>query len=142
MVSFRTNKKTGGKFVPKPKGGKRVSTTFGLKKNEHLTMDQINKILEERNIDPEDIVFEEDTFNKNFEGRKISLHPTNELIDNIIVDVNSAHKYDESELVENEKLAEKQEKAVREAKGIKDPEPEPEPDEKDDKKDKSKEKKK
>lgn len=126
MVSFRTNKKTGKKFVPRPKGGKRISQTFGIKHNEHLTMDQINKILEERNIEPEDIVFEEDTFNKNFEGRKISLHPSNELIDNIIVDVGSPHKYDESELVKNEKLEAKQEKAVREAKGIKEPEPEPE----------------
>ncbi len=123
---FRTNKKTGQKFVPKPKGGKRISQTFGIKHNEHLTMAQINKILEERNIDPEDIIFEEDTFNKNFEGRKISLHPSNELIDNIIVDVQSPHKYDESELVNNEKLEEKQEKAVRQAKGIKEPEEEQE----------------
>jgi len=130
---FRTNKATGQKFIPKPKGGKRISQSFGLKHDEHLTMAQINKILEERNIDPEDIIFEEDTFNKNFEGRKISLHPSNEMIDNIIVDVKSAHKYDESELVGNEKLAEKQEKSVREAKGIKEPEPEPEQEVKKDK---------
>lgn len=135
---FRTNKKTGQRFVPKPKGGKRISQTFGLKHNDHLTMAQINKILEERNIDPEDIIFEEDTFNKNFEGRKISLHPSNELLDNIIVDVQSPHKYDEAELVGNEKLAEKQEKRVREAKGIKEPEEPEEPEVKE----KSKEKKK
>lgn len=125
VFGFKTNRKTGGKFIPRPNKGKRISQTFGLKKNEHLTMDQINKILMERHIDPEDIIFEEDAVNKNFEGRKLSLNPNNELIDNIIVAVDSPHRYDEIDLVNNPKLAEKEEARVREVKGIKD-ETEPE----------------
>jgi len=128
MVSFRTNKKTGGKFVPKPKKGKRMSQSFGLGKNDHLTMAQIEKILQERNIEPNDLIFESDSVGQSFEGRKISLHPSNELIDNVVVKVDSPHVYDEVDLIQDPKLNEKQEHKVRVAKGL--PEPEEEVEEK------------
>jgi len=110
---FRTNKH-GQKFVIKPTG-KRISQSFDVESNQHLTMDQVNKILKERNIDPADIIFEGDQE----DGRKISLHPSNELFDNIIVKKDSAHKYDERDLIGNEILSQKLDLAVNQSKGVK-----------------------
>jgi len=130
---FKTNKQ-GQKFNARPTG-KRISQSFNVNPNEHLTMDQVNKILKDRNIDPEDIIFEGDQE----DGRVISLHPSNELLDNIIVKKDSAHKYDERDLIGNEKLSQKLDLAVGESKEVKPEEQqEKKPEKKTDKKKKEK----
>lgn len=88
----------------------RLSRSFGVTHTQPLTLAQIKKIMKERGIKEEDLGTEKDRLEGN--ARLISLHPTNEVLDNIIVKDDSPHRFDEKDLNKSEKLSEEQNKAV------------------------------
>ncbi len=107
----------------RPKGGKSVSQLLHKEKNEPLTRQELKKVLNSRKIDEEEVIPEDEikqaqAKGENVEGRLISLHPSNSELDNIFVDDDSPHLYDESELNRNLALREEQNRLVAEEKGI------------------------
>jgi hypothetical protein len=92
-------------------------------KDESLTTSELKKVLESRKIEkdeiiPEDEIKQAQSKGESVEGRLISLHPTNPQLDNVFVDEDSPHLYDEFDLNNSLDLREQQNRLVAEQKGL------------------------
>lgn len=123
MLSWRRRRDNGKAFIVRPKGGKSMSQMLNKQMSEPLTTSELKKILKDRKIDEEEIISEDEikkaqAKGESVEGRIISLHPSNEKLDNIFVNEDTAHLFDESELNKSLDLREQQNRLIAEDKGI------------------------
>jgi len=123
MLSWRKRKDSGKAFIVRPKSGKSMSQMLNKSKDESLTTSELKKVLESRKIEqneiiPEDEIKQAQSKGESVEGRLISLHPTNPQLDNVFVDEDSPHLYDEFDLNKSLDLREQQNRLVAEQKGL------------------------
>lgn len=122
-MGWRKRRDNGKAFMVRPKGGKSVSQLLHKNKDQPLTTDELKKVLKSRKIEQDEIIPEEEIkqaqqHGESIEGRLISLNPNNSELDNIFVDDNSPHIYDELELNQSLTKREEQNRMVAEAKGL------------------------
>jgi len=122
-LSWRRRRDNGKAFIVRPRGGKTISQSFNKTQNQGLSRQEQTLILKDRKMDLDEIIPEEEIKEtqekgESIEGRLISLHPSNPELDNVFVDVDSPHIYDESELNKSIDLREQQNRMVAEDKGI------------------------
>jgi len=123
MVGWRKRRDNGKAFIVRPKGGKSVSQLLHKEKNQPLTTDELKKVLKSRRIDEDEIISEEEIKQaqekgQNIQGRLISVNPNNPQLDNIFVNHESPHIYDELELNKSLDRREEQNRIVAEEKGL------------------------
>lgn len=123
MVGWLKRRDNGKAFIIRPKGGKSVSQMLNKAKDEPLTKAELKKVLDARHIDEKEIIPEQEIKDaqargESVQGRLVSLHPNNPELDNIFVDEETPHIYDELDLNKDLNLREQQNRMVAEEKGI------------------------
>jgi len=122
-LGWRKRRDNGKAFIVRPKGGKSVSQMLNKQRNEALSTSDIKKVLASRKIDKDEIISEEEirraqSMGESVKGRLISLHTNNPEMDNIFVDEDSPHLFDESDMNKDLSLREQQNRMVAEQKGL------------------------